>query len=43
MKMKKLICAGATLAVLVGGTVANAAPGVSGGGKVSSTGVSGGG
>ena len=48
-KMKKLVCAGATIAMLVGGAAANAGvsgggkAGVSGGGKVSILGVSGGG
>ena len=41
--MKKLVCAGATFAMLVAGVAANAGPGVSGGGKVSILGVSGGG
>jgi hypothetical protein len=41
-KMKKLICAGAMVAMAVGGATAYATPGVSGGGKAS-VGVSGGG
>ena len=47
MKMKKLVCAGATFAVLVGGAAANAGSGVSGNGAVhtgkTNIGVSGGG
>ena len=40
--MKKLICAGAMVAMAVGGATAHAIPGVSGGGKTA-IGVSGGG